>query len=318
MNSLKEIAEKLFKEKSVAIFIHVRPDGDAIGSASALKLALESKGIKADLFCEDAIPERFSYLNVISDFSAELKDEYSALFACDCAEIYRLGKFGDAFMNHKNTYSVDHHISNRGFSKFFYVSDTASNCENVYKLLKISDINIDRTIAERLLTGVVTDTGAFRHKNVTPETLKVASELLKFGADLNNIIYKNFHEQSKERAKLFGTTMAKLRYFEDGKLAIATVSLADLYESGAKQDETEGFIDFVMGIDSVLVGVCMLETEKDKYKISFRSKGVDVNAVAGEFGGGGHTLASGCKIAGEYEEVVDKIRFAVYKYLPEI
>ena len=87
--------------------------------------------------------------------------------------------------------------------------------------------------------------------------------------------------------------------------------------NGAKQDETEGFIDFIMGISTVQVGVCLMETENNKYKISFRSKGADVNAVAGEFGGGGHTLASGAKITGEYEEVVDKIRFAVSKYLPE-
>ena len=318
MNSLKEIAEKLFKEKSVAIFCHVRPDGDAIGSAAALKSALNLKGIKADLYCEDVIPARFSYLNVLSEFSTELNGEYTAFFASDCADVYRLGKFGDAFLNHKNTYSVDHHVSNRGFAKYFYVSDTASNCENVYELIKCAGIVADKTIAERLMTGVVTDTGAFRHKNVTPETLKVAAELLKSGADLNNIIYKNFYEQSAERAKLFGMTMAKLRYFYDKRLAVATVSLKDIEESGAKQDETEGFIDFLMGVSAVEVGVCMLETEKNKYKISFRSKGADVNAVAGEFGGGGHTLASGCRIAGEYEEVVDKIRFAVSKYLPEI
>ena len=316
MKSLKEIAEKLFKEKSVAIFIHVRPDGDAIGSAAALKSALDRKGIKADLYCEDVIPARFSYLNVLSDFSTELKGEYTAFFASDCAEIYRLGSFGEEFIKHKNTYCVDHHISNRGFGKCFFVSEKASNCENIYELIKCADVSIDKEISERLLTGIITDTGAFRHKNVRPETLVAAGELLKYGADLNNIIYKNFYEQSAERAKLFGMTMNKLRFLLDGRLAFATVSLKDIAESGAKQDETEGFIDFIMGISSVEVGVCMLETEKDKYKISFRSRGADVNAVAGEFGGGGHTLASGCKITGEYEEVVDRIRFAVSKYLP--
>lgn len=318
MNDLKEIAEKLFNEKSVAIFCHVRPDGDAIGSAAALKSALNRKGIKADLFCEDDIPEKFSYLNVISEFFKELKGEYSAFFASDCAETFRLGKFTEDFLKHKNTYCVDHHVSNRGFAKYFYVSDTAANCENVYELIKIAGVDIDKEIAERLMTGIVTDTGAFRHKNVTPKTLISASELLSFGADLNKIIYKNFYEQSSERAKLFGATMNKIRYFLGGRLAVATVFLNDLKDSGAKSDETEGFIDFVMGISTVEVGVCLLETEKNKFKVSFRSKGADVNAVASEFGGGGHTLASGAKIFGEYEEVVDKIRFSVSKYLPEI
>lgn len=317
MNDLKEISEKLFNEKSVAIFCHVRPDGDAIGSAAALKLALNYKGIKADLFCEDAIPVKFNYLNVVANFSADFSGEYSAFFATDCAEIFRLGKFGEIFGKHKNTYCVDHHISNRGFGKYFYVSDAAANCENVYKLLKFAGINTDKAIADCLLTGVVTDTGAFRHKNVTPETLITASELLSSGADLNNIIYKNFHEQSKARAELFGMTMKNIRYFLDGRLAIATVFLKDFALSGAKQDETEGFIDFIMGVSTVEVGACMMETEKNKFKISFRSKGADVNAVAAEFGGGGHTLASGAKITGDYEEIVDRIRFAVSKYLPD-
>lgn len=316
MNSLKEIADKLFREKSVAIFCHVRPDGDAIGSAAALKAALNSKNITADLFCEDEIPLKFSYLKVREEFLTQIKGEYSAFFATDCADIYRLGKFGDAFARHKNTYCVDHHISNAGFAKYFYVSDAASNCENIYELIKCANVSVDKTIAERLLTGVVTDTGAFRHKNVRKSTMIVAGELLDLNADLNNIIYRNFNEQSMERAKLFGMTMEKIRYFSDNKIAIVSVLKKDIEKSGARQDETEGFIDFIMGIKGVEIGVAILETENNKFKVSFRSKGADVNAVAGEFGGGGHTLASGCRITGEYEEVVDRIRYAATKHLP--
>ena len=111
--------------------------------------------------------------------------------------------------------------------------------------------------------------------------------------------------------------MSKIRYFLDGRFAVASVLEKDILESGAKKDETEGFIDFVMGIDGVEVGACVLEMGKNKYKISFRSKGTDVNEVAGTFGGGGHVLASGCQIQGEYEEVVDKICFAVSRHIKD-
>ena len=87
--------------------------------------------------------------------------------------------------------------------------------------------------------------------------------------------------------------MSKIRYFLDNKLAIATIMKSDLDIANAKQEETEGFIDFIMGIDTVEVGICILEVGKNKYKISFRSKEADVNAVASTFGGGGHVLASG-------------------------
>ena len=183
--------------------------------------------------------------------------------------------------------------------------------------MKEIGVEIDNEMADLLMLGMATDTGFFRHKNTTSETLAVASELKKCGANLNLIGYKTFTEQSKERAKLFGMVMSKIRYFLGDRFAVATINLRDLESSGAKADETEGFIDFVMGVDTVEVGACLMEISENKYKISFRSKQADVNAVASHFGGGGHVLASGCQIAGEYEEVVDKITFAVSRELKD-
>lgn len=315
MISLGELAKKLQGEKSIALFCHIRPDGDSIGSALALKLSLQSLGSKVDVYCDDTIPLRFSFLNHVDTiFNGEL-GEYDALCAIDCADISRLGKYAENFAKHKNTYVIDHHVSNPRYAKINYVFDNASNCENVYALITQLGVQITSDIANLLGTGLVTDTGNFRHKNVTPYTFMVASKLLENGADFNAIVYNNFNKQTKERAKLFGIVMSKIRYFLDNRFAVATVFQSDIALSGATQDQTEGFIDFVMGIDSVEVGACILEIAKNKFKISFRSKNADVNAVAGTFGGGGHVLASGCQISGEYEEVVDKIRFAVSQHL---
>ena len=109
--------------------------------------------------------------------------------------------------------------------------------------------------------------------------------------------------------------MSKLRYMLDGRLGVATVLKSDIISSGAKQEDTEGFIDFVMGVEGVEVGVCLMEMSPNVFKASFRSKGPNVNAVAGVFGGGGHVLASGCQVNGEDEEVVDRIRYEVSKEL---
>jgi phosphoesterase RecJ-like protein len=111
--------------------------------------------------------------------------------------------------------------------------------------------------------------------------------------------------------------MSKIRYFYNDRFALATVTKKDLELCDAKADETEGFIDFVMGIIGVEVGACVLEIGENKYKISLRSKDTNVNAVASSFGGGGHILASGCQIQGEYEEVVDKLAFAVSRELKD-
>ncbi len=317
MITLKEFSEKLFKEKSVALFCHVRPDGDTIGSALALKMGLNKAGIDADVYCDDDLSVRFDYIKGVDDVKKKLEKEYTAFLAIDCADITRTGTFAPYFAAHKNTYILDHHTSNNRYAKVNFVSETAANAENVFILLNEAEISIDADMANALATGIVTDTGNFKHKNLTSQTLKIAAELVDFGADLNNIVYRNFTRQSKERAKLFGITMSKIRYILDGKLGLAFISLKDIEAVGAKQDETEGFIDFIMGVDCVEVGVCILETEKEKYKISFRSKSADVNAVAGTFGGGGHVLASGCRMQGNVEEVIDRLTFAVSRYLPE-
>lgn len=316
MISLTELSNKLKSERKIALFCHVRPDGDSLGSALALKNALNNLGIEADVYCDDPVPSRFFFLNVVKVVKNSLDGDYTALVAVDCADITRLGSFSETFLSHKNTYIIDHHISNTRFAKVNYVADNASNSENVLDLISEMNSNIDNETANLLLMGVMTDTGNFRHKNVTPKTFYSAGKLLELGADVNNIYYHMFSAQSKERAKLFGQTMSKIRYFLNGRFAVATVRLIDFESTGAEQSETEGFIDFVMGIKGVEIGACVMETQKDKYKISFRSKAADVNAVAGTFGGGGHVLASGCQISGDYEEVVDKVYLAVKRELP--
>ena len=315
--NLSQLAEKLKSQDSLALFCHIRPDGDCLGSALALCLALKSLGKKATVFCDDLIPERFAFLPVTAQVKNQLDGQYSAFVAVDCGDLTRLGNFANQFIEHKNTFNIDHHISNVHYAKCNYINCLPSNAQNVYDIICQLKVKITSEIANLLAMGIMTDTGNFRHKNVTPETFYTAGKLVELGADINTIYYHMFTAQSKNRAKLFGTVMQKIRYFHDGRFAIATVSLFDLENCSAKPDETEGFIDFVMGITGVEVGACILQIQENKFKISFRSKSANVNAVASDFGGGGHVLASGCQIFGEYEEVVDKIVFSVGRQLPE-
>ena len=320
MKFLTNFVEQLKKERSVALLCHARPDGDCLGGACALKLALNQKGIRAVVCSNDPVPEKFKFLpeinNVVNSLEALGVDKDWAMVAVDCADKTRISEI-NRFTQFAGTYNVDHHVSNEKYANNNYVVDCASNCQNVYAIIKELGVEIDKEIADLLMLGLVTDTGFFRHKNTTSETLDIASELLKKGADLNLIGYKTFREQSKARAKLFGLVMSKIRYFLDDRFAVLTISKRDLDFTGAKSDETEGFVDFVMGVNTVEVGACVMEVGENKYKISFRSKETNVNAVASRFGGGGHVLASGCQISGEYEEVIDKITFAVSRELKD-
>ncbi|MBQ9514449.1 MAG: bifunctional oligoribonuclease/PAP phosphatase NrnA [Clostridia bacterium] len=314
---ISQLAKNLINEESVAIFLHIRPDGDAIGSGIALSLALKLKGVKADVYCDDEIPLRFSYLNAETLIKKEIDKKYSCYLAVDCADLGRLGGFSELFINNKNTYNIDHHISNGRYAKYNYVVDNASNCENVFELIKEMNVETDSRVATALITGIITDTGNLKHNNVKAETVARLSELVRYGGDLHSVIYYNFSLQSQERALLFGQTMSKIKYYYDGRLAMATVFKEDLERTNAKPYETEGFIDFIMGINGVKVGVCIMELEKNKFKASLRGNDTDVNAIANVFGGGGHILAAGCQYKGDYNEFLDKLLYAVKQHLAD-
>ena len=316
-NNIKEFALKLNKYGSFAVFCHYRPDGDTIGSALALKNGLKKIGKKAEIFCDDKIPDRFTFLEAVKEIHRDFFGEYEAFIAVDCADIQRTGKFFDIFEKKKETFSIDHHVGNTYFAKENCVIDSASNCENVYELLKALSVELDNETATYLMLGIITDTGGFSHSNVNENTFAVAKELMRCKVDVDGINYYMFENQTFERAKLFGLTMSKIRSFADGKIAIITVTRENIEKTGAATEETEGFIDFIMGISGVEVGMCLLEMREEEYKVSFRSKKTDVNAVAGVYGGGGHVRASGCMIKGPYEEVVEKLVFTVLQYLED-
>ena len=317
--SLKEIAAELNKFSSVLIFCHTRPDGDTLGCATALKIALEKKGKKADIICDSAVPEKFGFIPAINSVVNNVKElscRYEAHVAVDCSVEGMMGETYYHFVKSNNTFNIDHHISNSKYAKFNYVENRAACCEIMYEFLTVGGFDIDEEVSTCLMLGICTDTGYFIHSNVTDSTLFIASELLKRGAKLHEIGKKLFKSQKKARALLYADVTSKIRFYLDDKLAMISIMKQDLEKFDATSDMTEGFIDFPVSIEGVEVAVSILENKPNCYKISFRSSGkVDVNKVAASFGGGGHILASGCMINGFFEDVKDKVIRAVSLYL---
>ncbi|MDE6868653.1 MAG: bifunctional oligoribonuclease/PAP phosphatase NrnA [Clostridia bacterium] len=318
-NSAFEIAEKLNKAKSVAIFCHARPDGDALGAGLALCLALHNVGKAAIMCCEDLPPEKFAFLPAMKLVRRGLptKTEYDTFISVDCADSSRMGIFSDAYTKFAaTTINIDHHVSNSGFGKLNYVIDCPATCEILTDLLGVIGFEITKDIADLLLLGLITDSGNFTHLDVGENTFKAAAKLRAAGGDVNLINYMMYSRQPKERAILYGRVMNKIRFALDDKLTFIVTSLDDMAETGADKSLTEGFVDFPLTIDGVEVSVSLMEVKKRHYKVSLRSKGkVNVNAVASTFGGGGHILASGCVLGGELEEVIEKLTFAVRQNL---
>lgn len=318
-SSIAEICEQLKAAEKVAVFCHVRPDGDALGAVTALATALNNAGKFAVMCCDDAVPEKYSFLDKMSDVKTKLPEnvEFDTFICVDCADVTRIGSFANAFTTFKGRrINIDHHISNKKFADFNCIEECPATCQLLTDIFIQTGFQIDREIADLLMLGLITDSGNFTHNDVTDKTFETAALLRKYGADVNKINYQMFSRQTKLRALLFGKVINGMRFALSDKLAYIIVPLEYFGNSGVDSSITEGFVDFPLTVDEVEVAVSLLEVKKHKYKISLRSKGkVNVNAVAATFGGGGHVLASGCMLKGELEEVIEKITYAVYQNL---
>ena len=316
-NSVAAVAARIKKANKAAIFCHARPDGDALGSGLSLCLAMRAAGKTAEFVCEDAPPEKFFFIPEMREVKTSLpQDDYDLYIAVDCADIARMGEFGHAFSRFKgDTVCIDHHISNKGFAKLNCVRVCSATCEIMPEVLSAAGFEITAPMSNALMLGLITDSGTFTHSDVTAHTFNVAAELRSAGADVNKINYEMFSRQKKARALLFSRALSNLRFALDDRLAFILVTQSALDETGANRSMTEGFVDFPLSVDGVEVAIALLEMKRGQYKASLRSKRVDVNAVAATFGGGGHVLASGCMIFGEYEEVIDRLTYAVFQHL---
>lgn len=317
-SAVAAVAAQIKKARSAAIFCHSRPDGDALGSGLALCLAMREAGKKAYFICEDAAPEKFFFIPEMKELKTELPEEdFDTFIAVDCADVARMGAFGNVFARFRgDTLNIDHHISNTEYAKTNCVSVCSATCEIMPRVLDAAGLKISPAVANLLMLGLITDSGSFAHSDVTGHTFSVAARLREAGADVTKINYEMFSRQKKARALLFTRALNNLRFALEDKLAFILVTDAALKETGAERSLTEGFVDYPLSIDGVEVAIALLEMKKGQYKASLRSKGtVNVNAVASTFGGGGHILASGCMLFGEYEEVVERLTYAVYQHL---
>ena len=323
MNTLSEIADVLKRLKSAVIFTHMRPDGDTLGSAMALHRALFMLNIPSEVVNEGEVPAKFLFLEGMREIRrAPSMTDAEAYICVDSSDEARLGYAQPAFLagvkKGKVTVNIDHHVSNTRFCRYNFVRPRASNCENIAELVARLGVKPDALMASYLLMGMVTDSGAFSHGDVNGDTFRAAAFAADAGADVGKITYEVFKKQTKARAQLYAEVISRLRYDLDDRFVTALVTRAQLEKYGLKQDATEGIVDFGLSVEPVEVSVCMLEVKKGQYKASLRSKGtVNVNEVAGVFGGGGHVLASGCMFFGSFEEAYDKLRYAVAQRLPQ-
>jgi len=309
-----EVSKLLSKASSIAIFAHTRPDGDAVGACVALCLALKKLGKNAEIFCDTKLPDSFGNFAETSCIRTQFDGKFDLMVAVDCGALSRVGEFATIFDRFYNTLTIDHH-GGEYFSRYNLVWDTASTCEIVLQVIDALGVQIDSAIATYLYMGLCTDTGNFAHSNTSKAVFDVASKLVALGADIQLVNRVFFKDVSLAKTKLLGLALSRIRTYFDNKLVLLYATDSDFEKLGVDSTSTEGLVQYAVNVDSAVVGVSICQHAANVYKISMRGKNFDVRQICEEFGGGGHVNASGCMISGFFEDVVDKIVFAVGRYL---
>lgn len=304
----EKIFDYLNSSETVAIFTHIRPDGDCLGSALALGIALENEGKKVDYYCPSQINESFMFLPNIKRFNKPKLKKYDLAIAVDSSDLNRLSQTGEIFCGAKKTIKIDHHISEENYAELNYVYRLPSTCEIIYDLLKQMKLPITKDIALALYSGVSSDTGCFIHSNTTSNTHKVASELIDLGADFYKANYWLFKYKTLGQVELIKCAYNNMSFLENGKIVFVYVKIKDLEKCKLTNLDSYILVDNFVGIQGVDLTVVLTEDTPNFYFVSFRGNDkIRCDKIANVFGGGGHINASGCKIRGTIQNIKNRI-----------
>lgn len=306
-NTTADILNAIKRAESVLVCGHIRPDGDCISSALAVRRICEKLGKIADAVCDCDKPQSFGFLPDYDFFCAPRLKKYDLFIAVDCANEKRLGNYVAFLQSADFSINIDHHPTNDGYCKINrIVPDACSTCAVLYDLFKDEGL-IDERVATLLYTGLSTDTGHFMHSNTDDTVFNIAAELCRLGVNVGKINHDIYFNKSLQRIKLTARVIDGIRLYKNGQVALMVIGLDDLAACGCASEDTEGLIDYASSITGVKVSVAMCEQQGGLFRVSFRSVEADVAAAASAFGGGGHRLAAGCVINGNRYDVEEKV-----------
>ena len=301
----------------ILVMSHASPDGDTLGSASALLRGLASLGKEVAFFCADPVPEKFQYLFAgipLGDFAPE------HVMAVDVADKKLLGKNAPSEYLARAELAIDHHGTHVPFARERWVEpEAAATTEMIWALLGQLGVELAPAVADCLYTGLATDTGCFRYQNVTPRTLRIAADLLERGARAAEINRAMFESKSRGQVEAERLAMDSLRFSSNGLVALVKIPL-DIYgKTGASESDLDGIASLPREIQGVVLGVTLKEKE-GKVKVSLRANPpADASVLCARFGGGGHQGAAGCSLEGAtLEQAQAALEQACQAYLQEL
>ncbi|HZU86130.1 MAG TPA: bifunctional oligoribonuclease/PAP phosphatase NrnA [Anaerolineaceae bacterium] len=298
------IAQEFSRASRVVVVSHLRPDGDAIGSALGLGLALQAQGKTVEIVFADGIPSSFRHLPTSNQVKRVASQEPALLVVVDCSDMLRTGGvLGDRVPD----INIDHHVTNEQFARYNYVlPEAVATSAILAAMLPAWGLVINRDVAACLLTGLVSDTLGFRTSNMTSEALRLAADLMDLGADLPTLYMRALVQRSLVATRYWGQALDRLEH--SNGMVWTSMTLQDRLRVGYSGKDDADLINVLSSIDEAEIALIFIQQNKEQVKVSWRSvPGIDVSQIAVQFGGGGHPAASGAMINGTMESVQQRV-----------
>ncbi|HEY1638666.1 MAG TPA: bifunctional oligoribonuclease/PAP phosphatase NrnA [Rhizomicrobium sp.] len=301
---LHQVLGEIERRDRFVLTSHARPDGDAIGSVLACSEILRQMGKSAEVVLHDPVPAIYQDLPFISNLQQAdaLNGSYDAAIVLECDSVQRTRLAG---LERQFLINIDHHATGKPFANVNWIEPAAcATAELIYCLARAAHADITPEIATCLYTAVLTDTGSFCFLGTNERTFALAQELVRAGADPARIGQQVYFSNPTSKMRLLGEALGTLH--RDGSLAWMHVTNEQMARVGARDEDSEGLVNYALAIEGVEVAMFFREQSPEKWRVSLRSKGaVNVAEVAAKFGGGGHHSASGCAVDGTLPQVTE-------------
>ncbi|MFR2775046.1 MAG: DHH family phosphoesterase [Anaerostipes sp.] len=314
---MKNFSQKIQNAANIAVTGHIHPDGDCIGSCLALKqYILDNYPEKSvDVYLEPISPD-FAFLSHSNEILSQPKElTYDLFFVLDCGSEDRFAPFAEMVKQADYVICFDHHISNQGFGDEFVIDAKASATSEV--LCRIfEEEKISKECAQCLFTGIVHDTGVFKHSNTTRASMSYAGMLIERGASNTRIIDETFYQKTFAQNKLLGRALQNSHLAANGNIIFSVLTEEDFHKCDAQRSDTDGIIDQLRVTKGVETAVFLYALPEGQWKVSMRSNEiVNVAEIAQSFGGGGHIRAAGCSLFGSTDKILAEIISKIEKQL---
>lgn len=287
---VKQCAALLAQQDNILILTHAHPDGDTLGCGFALCRALMRMGKICYVENADEIPKKYDYLY---EDIVPIKFSPDYVVAVDVATTNLLGELDGKY--HIDM-CIDHHSTNTEYADYLLLEDVPAACQLMLEVIKALDVALDEKMADCIYTGLTTDTGCFRYASTTAATYRAAAEMIELGADNGRINRTMFETKTKTYARLERLALDSMRFYENERVAIITITQEMYQLTGSNEQETEAIAPLTRQIEGVEIGITIREKADGTCKASIRTfESVNAAELAKAFGGGGHNQAAACR-----------------------